>query len=383
MVTLDDIAKEVGVSKVTVSNALRGKANVSKEMAARIMQVARTMHYRIGARSIAARNLKSSGAQSLGPIGIVVPAHSDAWTHDFIEIAVAALAQQQRQAVVQFIDVTAQFELDEFANQGVDGLIIAHPELPQPVLQQLIMHRPTVCIDQGAAQRDADAVLTDSERGIQNGIEYLVSSGKRKIAVVGRPIRTSHHPIPGSILPDNITTNQETPVSDATVSKNPDDNTVVDSTVTNSTAQSITTPADTRMHAALYTLHTLGLAHDESVIIPSIQTKQSASAAIQAFGDNIMQYDAIACLTDEAAIGVIHGLHMLHCRIPQDVAVLGFGGTSLGSYTNPELSTIDTHIDTVARTAVRLLLTRLNDEDAWMPTTITVPSAICIRHTTV
>lgn len=361
MVTLDDIAKEVGVSKVTVSNALRGKANVSKEMTARITQVARSMHYRIGARSVAARNLKTQNEQTQGPISIIAPSNPDIWTTEFVQQCVHACTQAQRQVFVQYVDAQAEFELEQLANQVADGMIIAHPTLPDDTLQQLVLHRPTVCIDRLAGGRDADAVLTDSDRGMQNGIEYLVSSGKRKILIVDQPdLQEQQNQLSSPAQPNQLS---------QPATQEPQEQSAHSSTLLHE-----------RKLSALHTLEELGIPTDASSVITVEQTRSAVAHALSELGDVIMQYDALACLSDDAAIGALQALHRAQLRIPQDIAVLGFGGTQLGEYCYPELTSVNTHIEKMAKTAVRLLINRLTDEDNWMPTTITVPSNINLKQ---
>ena len=50
MVTLRDIAEKAGVSRMTVSLALRGSPQVSKELQARVRQIAEEMGYQPNAR---------------------------------------------------------------------------------------------------------------------------------------------------------------------------------------------------------------------------------------------------------------------------------------------------------------------------------------------
>ena len=370
MVTLDDIAKEVGVSKVTVSNALRGKANVSKEMTARITQVARSMHYRIGARSVAARNLKTQNEQTQGPVSIIAPSNPDIWTAEFVQHCVNACTQAQRQVFVQYVDAQAEFELEQLANQVADGMIIAHPTLPDATLQQLVLHRPTVCIDRLAGGRDADAVLTDSDRGMQNGIEYLVSSGKRKILIIDQPDLQEHQ-------------NQQN-FPDLQKPQDPQTQSTEQHRQVNEQEQAQSMRFSALLHerklSALHTLEELGIPTDASSVITVEQTRDAVAHAVSELGNAIMQYDALACLNDDTALGALQALHRAQLRIPQDVAVLGFGGTQLGKYCYPELTSVNTHIEKVAQTAVLLLINRLTDEDNWMPTTITVPSSINLKQ---
>ncbi|MGB2869708.1 MAG: LacI family DNA-binding transcriptional regulator, partial [Bacteroidota bacterium] len=66
-VTLSDIAKKVGVSKVTVSKALRGHPDISLETAKAIRKVAQNLGY---LPNFWARNLSSRRSNT---IGVIVP----------------------------------------------------------------------------------------------------------------------------------------------------------------------------------------------------------------------------------------------------------------------------------------------------------------------
>lgn len=80
--TIIDIAKELGISKSTVSRALRGdNQNVSKETQAKILEVAQRLGYK---RNELAVNLRK---QSTRTIGIVVPEMITSFYVNFITYA--------------------------------------------------------------------------------------------------------------------------------------------------------------------------------------------------------------------------------------------------------------------------------------------------------
>ena len=64
--------------------------------------------------------------------------------------------------------------------------------------------------------------------------------------------------------------------------------------------------------------------------------------------------------SDEQALGVLHACHRHGRAIPDDIVVLGGGGTTAGRYASPALSSIDVPIDEMAVTALELLLGRIN-----------------------
>lgn len=80
--TIIDIAKELGISKSTVSRALRDdNQNVSKETQAKILEVAQRLGYK---RNELAVNLRK---QSTRTIGIVVPEMITSFYVNFITYA--------------------------------------------------------------------------------------------------------------------------------------------------------------------------------------------------------------------------------------------------------------------------------------------------------
>ena len=69
--------------------------------------------------------------------------------------------------------------------------------------------------------------------------------------------------------------------------------------------------------------------------------------------------DAVMCLNDALAIGVIHELQRRGVRVPQDMQVIGFDNVPDAEYCMPGLTTIDPHVDDYARHAVDMLIARI------------------------
>jgi DNA-binding LacI/PurR family transcriptional regulator len=52
---------------------------------------------------------------------------------------------------------------------------------------------------------------------------------------------------------------------------------------------------------------------------------------------------------------VIKGLLNAGCRVPQDISVTGFDKTRLAEYSNPSITTVDIHRDTLGQLAADAL----------------------------
>ncbi len=68
------------------------------------------------------------------------------------------------------------------------------------------------------------------------------------------------------------------------------------------------------------------------------------------------ELDAVFCVTDEVAIGVMRALHDAGLSIPRDIAVAGFDDIPEGRFANPRLTTVAPDKAELARRAVAAVL---------------------------
>src|SRR5690606_32197045 len=66
--------------------------------------------------------------------------------------------------------------------------------------------------------------------------------------------------------------------------------------------------------------------------------------------------DAVFCVTDEVAIGVMRAVHDAGLRIPDDISVAGFDDIPEGRYATPRLTTVAPDKAEIARRAVAAVL---------------------------
>ena len=72
--------------------------------------------------------------------------------------------------------------------------------------------------------------------------------------------------------------------------------------------------------------------------------------------------DGIACNSDIIAMGVLRGLARLGRRVPDDIAVIGFGDNEASSCLTPGLSTIRPPRAAIGRAAAAIILARIDGE---------------------
>ncbi len=85
--------------------------------------------------------------------------------------------------------------------------------------------------------------------------------------------------------------------------------------------------------------------------------------ALQRTFPDLKGFDCIWCNTDEGAVAIIKHLTDNGVRVPEDVAVVGYGNTEICFYSNPLLASIDLQDIHTSRMEAWMLMDRLNAPD--------------------
>jgi DNA-binding LacI/PurR family transcriptional regulator len=109
--------------------------------------------------------------------------------------------------------------------------------------------------------------------------------------------------------------------------------------------------------------------------------RSTGAEATQALLASGRKFDAVLALNDTLALGAIRALAAHGLRIPDDVAVAGFDNIDEASYSSPTLTTVDPDRVNIARTAVDLLVQRMNG-DTSEHHEITSPYSLHFREST-
>jgi LacI family transcriptional regulator len=176
MVSIKEIASDIGVSTATVSNALTGKGRVSEGMVARIQARAAELGYR---PSIAALALKTG---QTGILGLVMP---DLTNPLFPRIAqTLSIAADKRKLGILIAD--SRGSIDEqgeacrrLVGRGVDGLLV----VPQKGTTPDPMPVPIAVIN--TASDPKNSVSADHAGGGALIARHIADFGHRKVVILG------------------------------------------------------------------------------------------------------------------------------------------------------------------------------------------------------
>ena len=119
-----------------------------------------------------------------------------------------------------------------------------------------------------------------------------------------------------------------------------------------------------------------GIPFDEDLILNGEFERDIAYQVLHDFLGNgrRVAFDAIFAGDDDAAIGVLKALHEHDCKVPEDIAVIGFDDLGFASFLNPPLTTVRAPTESVGRIATErlfgLLENQPSDEVMILPTEI-------------
>ena len=119
-----------------------------------------------------------------------------------------------------------------------------------------------------------------------------------------------------------------------------------------------------------------GIPFDEDLILNGEFERDIAYQVLNDFLGNgrRVAFDAIFTGDDDAAIGVLRALHEHGCKVPEDIAVIGFDDMGYAPFLNPPLTTVRAPTEAVGRIATErlfgLLENQPSDEVMILPTEI-------------
>lgn len=182
-VRLSDIAEKLGVSTVTVSNALANQRGVSEELRERIKAMATEMGYQAPGSQAASKTAVN--------IGVLVQERylgngSSFYWRLYQELAVACAAHNCLLAFcVLKPDEEKNIEIPVMiSDHRVDGLIVMG-EISRAYLRKLEKEAgmPMIFLDFYAAEFDVDCVISNNFYGMYTATRHLVKKGHKKIAM--------------------------------------------------------------------------------------------------------------------------------------------------------------------------------------------------------
>ncbi|MES2257153.1 MAG: LacI family DNA-binding transcriptional regulator [Pseudomonadota bacterium] len=312
--TVYDVARLAGVSAMTVSRVINGRAHVAEATRAKVTAALASLHYQ---PNLAARAARTGTLR----IGLLYSNPSAAFLSELLVGAMDQSSQSGAQLVLERCDTLAsqKIAINKLIAAGVDGVLVPPPLCDSAAaLKQLKeMNMPVVAV---ATARPADgiaAVRIDDYQGALTMTNHLLALGHTDIAFIkGDPKHT---------------------------------------------------PAQLRLIAFRDAMKAAGLTVPDGRIAQGHFTYRSGLDAARCLLAGPSLPTAIFASNDDMAAAVLAVAHGMRLRVPEDLTVCGFDDTPVATTVWPELTTIRQPIAEMARAAVLLLADDIRRRHAGEP----------------
>lgn len=328
-----DIARDVGVSVITVSKVLRNLPDISDSTRKRVLDRVKELNY---IPNFAARSL-ATGRSYL--VGLVVP---DLLHTFFAQIAVSLSNELLKKGYGLIISTTGEDPkaeeqmLDRLSGRGLDALVIASGASNSLALERLSKSGlPFVLIDRNFSSISANYVGCDHEVIGRLATEHLVEIGCKRIAHLRGPE---------------------------------------------------TAPGIGRLNGYLRTLAKYKLKtlphYISSPRMADVRSRESGLDQMKQMLNLRHCPDGVFAYNDSMAIGAIDAILDAGLRIPQDIAVIGAGNLHYDAELRVPLSSIDQETGLVGERAGRLTISLIEAKTRSRVKCVIIPPKLVIRAST-
>lgn len=308
-VTMADVAREAGVSTMTVSRVVNDKGEISPATRQRVLRIIDELDYR---PSAIARGLAT---QRTGTLGLVVP---DIANPFFSDLARGAEDKAYAAGYSIFLCNTKEdpqrevSTLESLAEKRVDGLLVCSSRLEDGLLRSALAHHPAVVLVNRRLPdfEAAGLVRVDDVAGGRLATEHLLRSGHRAVGFLAGPPASSSGRL--------------------------------------------------RVEGYRAALDAASLPYKEGQVRHCSSDVDGGRECARELLVGKPELTALFCYNDLVAVGALQACADLGRRVPDDVAIVGFDDIFLASLVTPPLTTCRTPRYDLGVQAMEVLQERIN-----------------------
>jgi DNA-binding LacI/PurR family transcriptional regulator len=332
--TILDIARELNISKSTVSRALTGHHSINPETKKAVMATADRLDYNRNMLSVSLVSNKSN------TIGIIVPEFQTAFFPKVIVGAQEVASKAGYNIIVSQSNESYETEVANtkvMLNYCVDGLIVSITKESLNYEHLKIFQRkgiPIVFFNRVCEDMDVPKVVVNDYDAAFHGVDHLIQTGKKRIAHLAGP---------------------------------------------NSLAIS-----RKRMNGYLQALKKNNIPVIEELIIPYDLSLEKVKIYVKHLLELKEPPDGLFAINDPTAIEAIKVIKAKGLRIPEDIGVVGFSDDYGSDLIEPGLTTLSQPTHEMGKASMQLLLDQLTREvDDWKTTIKMLEAPLIVRGSTV
>lgn len=337
--TLEEIAREAGVSRSTVSRVLNDGPHVSARARERVLAVTQRLNFHPNA---SARNLAAGCTRN---IGLVIPvAVSALFTDPYFPLLIQGITTacnaHNYSVMLWLADIEQERQIVSKITRSsmVDGVIVASALMDDPVVQALLAgHSPFVQVGRHLTDERISYVDVDNYNCARELVGYLWRLGYRRIATITGP--------------SNMIAGHD------------------------------------RRSGYLDALRARGLLPDPALIVEGDFLEEGGYVAMQQLLARSRQSapadrpDAVFVASDTMALGALRALREAGLRVPADMALAGFDDMPFAARTDPPLTTVRQPVQRTGMVAAETLFELIENPDT-PPRRIILPTELVVRAST-
>ncbi|WP_159950114.1 LacI family DNA-binding transcriptional regulator [Polaribacter septentrionalilitoris] len=313
MVTLKQIAEELGISITTVSKALKEYPDVSKKTRKLVRETAAMLNYKPNSFAV---NLRTKESKT---IGLIIP---EIVHHFFSSVIKGIISQAEKKGyLVITLQSNESYELEKkqidlLISKRVDGILIslANGTADYKHISEIIEHEtPLVMFDKIAKVVKCSKVIIDDRKAAYKATQYLIDIGCKRIAHFRGPL-----------LPQNS----------------------ID-----------------RFLGYKQALTDNNIVYDPSLVylLNDMSFEEGKFYANQLLKDHT-NVDGIFINTDLVAIGAISEFNNKGIKVPEQINVIGFSNWFMASVISPSLTTVNQPGFKMGKEAFKLLYKEIKNK---------------------
>lgn len=316
-VTIEDVAREAGVSITTVSRVVNDNYPVKIETRQRVEEAIKKLNYRPNPIAV------SLVRKTTNTIGVIVPGISNMYFSDVVSGIEKYLKEYDYDVflVSEVKDAKSEKKyVNKFIDRFVDGLIVLDPKTENIIsgfYSDVSKRIPLVLVNGYNEGIDLNFVISIQEKGFCEAMEYLINLGHKKIAFVRGEKSYSYD------LKENIYKGYMDRIKSPYIVIDTDDG------------------------------NTIEVVKNTENKIVEINDRYRIGRDITAF---------CAC-NDLMAFGILNGCSNLGLSVPKDVSVVGFDNIMISEMSNPKITTVDQNMKTLGKKAAELIVKTIKNEN--------------------
>lgn len=327
--TIKDIAKRLNISTSTVSRALRNAPDVKAETRIKILSLSEELKYQPNKLALSLQQNQTN------TIGVIVPNLDHVLSLMVRGIDEVALEAGYTVMVCQSNESFGREMVNtrRLMNSLVDGFIISVTSETKvfdhfkKILEQDI---PLVAFDRVSTDLSAPRVVLDNKDGGFQATEHLIQQGYKRIAILAGPsnLAISNH----------------------------------------------------RLEGYLSAIKKYKIKPDSQLIIHCDFNQEYAYNATRDLLQMKRRPDAIFAISDRMAIGAMQAIKDAGLTMPHDIGLVGFNNDPVVNLVTPGISSVDQPAFELGKTAAKLFLERLHNDNNMGNTEIVLKPRLIVRE---